>query len=346
MTKSPRVPKPPRTYICRFCQSVFKRSEHLARHERSHTQEKPFGCSVCSCMFSRKDLVVRHERMIHFERKPTTRMTSRKARKYEPRRESQSSQDAQDSATISSTTTPASERRQSLPKTLTIDPAAAKKTAAEALSAAVLQGIPNIFDEIANTATTNSLSSPVTPKSGKRRACSDDDDDDTDDLDSRPTKLRVLDQTLTSPASVAPVAPMFGRGSSNSSGGSSAAISPTKLTNNSPSSLSTTATTLAAAANALTKPAISVPTSIFPGFDIDPILRDPEFEAQLEDDDETAEDTLRMFTHAEQQLFSPPLSDGDSEKEESGSRNNEEFLREAAAEAWKLQLEEEIKAAA
>ncbi|KAF3133635.1 hypothetical protein TWF703_006692 [Orbilia oligospora] len=275
-------------------------------------------------------------------------MTSRKARKYEPRRESQSSQDAQDSATISSTTTPASERRQSLPKTLTIDPATAKKTAAEALSAAVLQGIPNIFDEIANTATTNSISSPVTPKSGKRRARSDDDDDDdddTDDLDSRPTKLRVLDQTLTSPASVAPVAPMFGRGSSNSSGGSSAAISPTKLTNNSPSSLSTTATTLAAAANALTKPAISVPTSIFPGFDIDPILRDPEFEAQLEDD-ETAEDTLRMFTHAEQQLFSPPLSDGDSEKEESGSRNNEEFLREAAAEAWKLQLEEEIKAAA
>ncbi|KAF3219248.1 hypothetical protein TWF106_007090 [Orbilia oligospora] len=260
--------------------------------------------------------------------------------------EGEKKQDAQDSATISSITTPASERRQSLPKTLTIDPAAAKKTAAEALSAAVLQGIPNIFDEIANTATTNSISSPVTPKSGKRRACSDD-DDDTDDLDSRPTKLRVLDQTLTSPASVAPVAPMFGRGSSNSSGGSSAVISPTKLTNNSPSSsLSTTATTLAAAANALTKPAISVPTSIFPGFDIDPILRDPEFEAQLEDDDETAEDTLRMFTHAEQQLFSPPLSDGDSEKEDSGSRNNEEFLREAAAEAWKLQLEEEIKAAA
>ncbi|KAK6518790.1 hypothetical protein TWF506_005925 [Arthrobotrys conoides] len=340
MTKSPRVPKPPRTYICRFCQSVFKRSEHLARHERSHTQEKPFGCSVCSCMFSRKDLVVRHERMIHFERKPTTRMTSRKARKYEPRRESQSSE-AQESAAISSTTTPSSERRQSLPKTPTLDPAAAKKTAEEALSTAILQGIPNIFDEIANTSTT-SLSSPVTPKSGKRRASSDDDDDD--DLDSRPTKLRVLDQTLTSPASVAPVAPMFGRGSSNSSGGSSTAISPTKLTTS--SSSSTTATTLAAAANALTKPAISVPTSIFPGFDIDPILRDPEFEAQLEDDDETAEDTLRMFTHAEQQLFSPPLSDGDSEKEESGSRNNEEFLREAAAEAWKLQLEEEIKAAA
>ncbi|KAK6342331.1 hypothetical protein TWF718_007733 [Orbilia javanica] len=301
------------------------------------TQEKPFGCSVCSCMFSRKDLVVRHERMIHFERKPTTRMTSRKARKYEPRRESQSS-DAQDSATVSATTTPSSERRQSLPKTPktpTIDPAAAKKTAEEALSSDILQGLPCIFDEIATAST-----SPVTPKSGKRRASSDD-----DDLDARPTKLRVLDQTLTSPASVAPVAPMFGRGAStSSSGASSASISPTKLT----SSSSSSTTTLTAAANALTKPAISVPTSIFPGFDIDPILRDPEFEAQLEDDDETAEDTLRMFTNAEQQLFSPPLSDGDSEvgEKEDGNRTNEDFLREAAAEAWKLQLEEEIKAAA
>ncbi|KAK6515964.1 hypothetical protein TWF281_004555 [Arthrobotrys megalospora] len=289
------------------------------------TQEKPFGCSVCSCMFSRKDLVVRHERMIHFERKPTTRMTSRKARKYEPRRESQSS-DAQESVTVSSTT-PSSERRLSVPTpttTTTIDAAAAKKTAEEALSSAILQGLPNIFDEIA---------SPVTPKSGKRRASSD------AELDIRPTKLQILDQTLTSPASVAPVAPMFGRGSTaSSSGASSTAISPS----------TTTATTITTATtNALTKPAISVPTSIFPGFDIDPILRDPEFEAQLEDDDETAEDTLRMFTHAEQQLFSPPLSDGASDsgdKEE--SRPNEEFLREAAAEAWKLQLEEEIKAAA
>ncbi|RVD87209.1 uncharacterized protein DFL_001452 [Arthrobotrys flagrans] len=280
------------------------------------------------------DLVVRHERMIHFERKPTTRMTSRKARKYEPRRESQSS-DAQEPATVSSTTTPSSERRQSLPKTPAIDPATAKKTAEEALSSAILQGLPNIFDEIAGTA-----SSPVTPKSAKRRAS----DDDADGFDVRPTKLRVLDQTLTSPASVAPVAPMFGRGgSASSSGCSSTAISPTRLT----SSSSTTPTTLTAA-NALTKPAISVPTSIFPGFDIDPILRDPEFEAQLEDDDETAEDTLRMFTHAEQQLFSPPLSDGDGEvgEKEGEGRNNEDFLREAAAEAWKLQLEEEIKAAA
>ncbi|KAK6503876.1 hypothetical protein TWF481_008879 [Arthrobotrys musiformis] len=288
-------------------------------------------------MFSRKDLVVRHERMIHFERKPTTRMTSRKARKYEPRRESQSS-DAQESVTVSTTTTPSSERRQSIPKTPTIDAAAAKKTAEEALSSAILQGLPNIFDEI----TTPTAATPVTPKSVKRGRTSSD-DDDADEIDVRPTKLRVLDQTLTSPASVAPVAPMFGRAGSSSSSSSvsssSTAISPAKLT-----------ATAAAVANALTKPAISVPTSIFPGFDIDPILRDPEFEAQLEDDDETAEDTLRMFTHAEQQLFSPPLSDGaDSDagdKDGDASRPNEEFLREAAAEAWKLQLEEEIKAAA
>ncbi|EPS41926.1 hypothetical protein H072_4128 [Dactylellina haptotyla CBS 200.50] len=273
MTKTARAPKPPRTYTCRFCQ----------------------------------DLVVRHERMIHFERKPTTRMTSRKARKYEPRRESQSS-DAQESVTVSSETT--SERKLSIP-TPTVDAAAAKKTAAEALSAAMLQGIPNLFDDI----------TPLTPKTIKRRASDD------MELNVRPTKLQILDQTLTSPASIAPVAPMFGRATAASgSGSSSTAISPTSIL----------------PLNTRTIPDTS---SIFPGFAIDPLLQDPEFDAQL--DDETAEDTLRMFTHAEQQLFSPPLSDSasDSEEKEETTRVNEDYLRDTATEAWKLQLEEAVKVA-
>ncbi|TGJ72321.1 hypothetical protein EYR41_004223 [Orbilia oligospora] len=82
--------------------------------------------------------------------------------------------DAQDPITAS--TTPSFERRLSIPtppstklsktaatttpkptKTV-LDAAAAKKIAEEALSAAILQGLPNIFDDI---------SDPITPQSGK-----------------------------------------------------------------------------------------------------------------------------------------------------------------------------------
>ncbi|KAF3904385.1 hypothetical protein ABW21_db0201698 [Orbilia brochopaga] len=313
MTKTTKVPKPPRTYICRFCQYVFKRSEHLARHERSHTQEKPFGCSVCSCMFSRKDLVVRHERMIHFERKPTTRMTSRKAQKYEPRRESQSS-DGKDSVTSD----PTPERRRSSVTTPVIDAAAARKTAAEALSSAILQGIFDA-DEI--------LSAPTPKTSLKRRAS-----EVEDSSESRPTKLQILDQTLvSSPTNIAPVAPMFGRRSTASaSSASSTAISPT---------------TVPATATVSTSRASNATAAVFPGFDIDPLLADPVFDARLEE--ETAEETMRMFTHSDQQLFSPPLSDGSGEtrEKEGGSRgSHEDYLRDTAAEAWKLQLAEEAKA--
>ncbi|KAK7203383.1 hypothetical protein BZA70DRAFT_78709 [Myxozyma melibiosi] len=55
--------RPRKQYICRHCQVAFKRCEHLARHERSHTAERPFVCPVCSRGFTRKDLLVRHQRM-------------------------------------------------------------------------------------------------------------------------------------------------------------------------------------------------------------------------------------------------------------------------------------------
>ncbi|KAF9213634.1 hypothetical protein BGZ59_005039 [Podila verticillata] len=44
------------------CRMVFTRSEHLARHARKHTGEKPFKCVVegCSRMFSRFDNMVQH----------------------------------------------------------------------------------------------------------------------------------------------------------------------------------------------------------------------------------------------------------------------------------------------
>ncbi|KAJ5651634.1 uncharacterized protein N7484_005357 [Penicillium longicatenatum] len=49
---------------CRFCNKEFKRFEHLRRHERIHTHEKPFVCH-CGRPFSRQDLLSRHERLRH-----------------------------------------------------------------------------------------------------------------------------------------------------------------------------------------------------------------------------------------------------------------------------------------
>lgn len=71
-------------YGCSSCAKTFRRSEHCIRHERAHTQEKPFTCQFCLKKYARKydvtfhcrvllanteccdrDLVKRHERTIH-----------------------------------------------------------------------------------------------------------------------------------------------------------------------------------------------------------------------------------------------------------------------------------------
>lgn len=38
---------------CAVCNSTFRRPEHLKRHLRSHTKEKPFECTQCGRHFSR-----------------------------------------------------------------------------------------------------------------------------------------------------------------------------------------------------------------------------------------------------------------------------------------------------
>ncbi|KAI1120779.1 amidase signature domain-containing protein [Nemania abortiva] len=49
-------------HTCSHCGRIFKRSEHLERHVRTHTKEKPFACH-CGAAFTRRDLLTRHGRI-------------------------------------------------------------------------------------------------------------------------------------------------------------------------------------------------------------------------------------------------------------------------------------------
>ncbi|OJI99303.1 hypothetical protein ASPVEDRAFT_163140, partial [Aspergillus versicolor CBS 583.65] len=53
------------SHRCSHCAREFVRAEHLVRHERIHTKEKPFSCKLCEKSFSRTDLLRRHEKKSH-----------------------------------------------------------------------------------------------------------------------------------------------------------------------------------------------------------------------------------------------------------------------------------------
>ncbi|KAL2266051.1 hypothetical protein VTJ83DRAFT_5403 [Remersonia thermophila] len=58
----------PKVLPCKYCSKRFRRVEHVQRHERTHTKEKPFACAWprCGKTFGRRDLLVRHEKLVHF----------------------------------------------------------------------------------------------------------------------------------------------------------------------------------------------------------------------------------------------------------------------------------------
>ncbi|KAL4889515.1 hypothetical protein BDV59DRAFT_195627 [Aspergillus ambiguus] len=47
---------------CHTCNKNFSKSEHLTRHLRSHTKERPYECTVCGKLYSRSDVLRRHEK--------------------------------------------------------------------------------------------------------------------------------------------------------------------------------------------------------------------------------------------------------------------------------------------
>ncbi|KAG6817070.1 hypothetical protein H0H87_000249 [Tephrocybe sp. NHM501043] len=63
-------PAPAKTFQCKGygeCRMVFSRSEHLARHIRKHTGERPFTCH-CSKQFSRLDNLRQHAQTVHADK--------------------------------------------------------------------------------------------------------------------------------------------------------------------------------------------------------------------------------------------------------------------------------------
>lgn len=54
-----------------FCKRPFKRFEHLRRHVRCHTDDRPFTCDICHRTFTRRDNLAQHARTHNKSRNQT-----------------------------------------------------------------------------------------------------------------------------------------------------------------------------------------------------------------------------------------------------------------------------------
>lgn len=63
-TATEMAPYPQKSHSCPIpmCGRLFKRLEHLKRHVRTHTQERPYVCQLCNKAFSRSDNLAQHRR--------------------------------------------------------------------------------------------------------------------------------------------------------------------------------------------------------------------------------------------------------------------------------------------
>ena len=64
-----QMPVVDRTNQCKYCSKRFARANARIRHERSHTDTRPFSCTYCPKAFTRKDLLTQHTRC-HTKEKP------------------------------------------------------------------------------------------------------------------------------------------------------------------------------------------------------------------------------------------------------------------------------------
>lgn len=97
---------PQRRYICSFCARPFSRSEHRARHERSHTIEKPFHCTQCDSSFVRRDLLQRHLRTVHAKDKVNNHQAHQKKQKEDLKEEDTGASTSTSTSTTTGISTP------------------------------------------------------------------------------------------------------------------------------------------------------------------------------------------------------------------------------------------------
>ncbi|VDD77520.1 unnamed protein product [Mesocestoides corti] len=75
-----------RPYTCNICDKGFTRSDHLITHRRTHTGEKPYPCHYCERCFARSDERSRHVKT-HTNPRPSTSIRGRRpSAKYQLRK--------------------------------------------------------------------------------------------------------------------------------------------------------------------------------------------------------------------------------------------------------------------